>query len=61
MTVFMFWRNLLEDLDLFVNILNLLHNDLTFTIQTSRVQLPFLDISVMKEGTSISKDLYYKF
>ena len=56
----MFWQNSHEDLDLFKNILNSLHKDLKFKIQTSCVQLPFLDILVMKEGTSISTDIYYK-
>ena len=47
----MFWQNSHEDLDLFENMLNSLHKDLKFKIQTSCVQLPFLDILVMKEGT----------
>ena len=37
---------------------NSLHKDLKFKIQTSCVQLPFL--LVMKEGTSVSTDIYYK-
>ena len=56
----MFWQNSHEDLDLFENMLNSLHKDLKFKIQTSCVQLPFLDIWVMKEGTSVSRDIYYK-
>ena len=56
----MFWQNSHEDLDLFENMLNSLHKDLKFKIQTSCVQLPFLDILVMKEGTSVSTDIYYK-
>ena len=40
--------------------LNSLQKDLKSKIQTSCVQLPFLDILVMKEGTSVSTDIYYK-
>ena len=57
---FMFWQNSHEDLDLFEHMLNSLHKDLKFKIQTNCVQLPFLDILVMKEGTSVSTDIYYK-
>ena len=57
---FMFWQNSHGDLDLFENMLNSPHKELKFKIQTSCVQLPFLDILLMKEGTSISTDIYYK-
>ena len=40
--------------------LNSLHKDIKLKIQTSCVQLPFLDILVMKEGTSVPTDIYYK-
>ena len=44
----MFWQNSHEDLDLFENMLNSLYKDLKFKIQTSCVQLSFLDILVME-------------
>ena len=56
----MFWQNSHEDLDLFENMLNSLYKDLKFKIQTSCVQLPFLDILFMKEGIPVSTDIYYK-
>ena len=57
---FIFWNRSAEDLVYFENILNLLNKDIHFTKQQSAVQLPFLDIEVQKNGTSISTDVHFK-
>jgi len=57
---FMFWERSLSDLIFFENILNSLHTDIIFKIQQSSDQMPFLDIMVIKNGTKIVTDIYFK-
>jgi len=41
-------------------ILNDLHPDIKFTIETSPLELPFLDVLVKKQGSNLSTDIYHK-
>lgn len=40
--------------------INTLHPSITFTIEKSKHELPFLDILIKKEGTKLITDAYYK-
>ena len=42
------------------DILNNLHADITFTMEYSNEQQPFLDVLVKWVGTKIETDIYYK-
>ena len=42
------------------DILNNLHADITFTMEYSNEQQPFLDVLVKQVGTKIETDIYYK-
>ncbi|MCG8076000.1 MAG: GIY-YIG nuclease family protein, partial [Candidatus Thiodiazotropha taylori] len=57
---FILWQMSREDLNIMESILNSLHEDIIFKIQVNPVQLPFLDTLVIKNGTSISTDIYFK-
>ncbi|XP_061194818.1 uncharacterized protein LOC133202982 [Saccostrea echinata] len=57
---FIFWNRSNEDLQEFHSILNNLHPSIKFTVEKSGLELPFLDILIIKEGRKIITDLYYK-
>ncbi|XP_062587971.1 uncharacterized protein LOC134249655 [Saccostrea cucullata] len=57
---FIFWTRSTEDLQEYHTILNNLHPSIKFTLEKSRLELPFLDILIIKEGRKIITDLYYK-
>ena len=57
---FIFWKRSKDDLEIFHNLLNNLHPDLKFTIESSEEKLPFLDILIKKENTKVHTDIYYK-
>ena len=57
---FTVWKRRFGTLDNFCRILNQLHPDLEFVMENSTIQLPFLDVMVIKEGTSITTDLFQK-
>ena len=40
------------------DILNNLHTDITFTMEYSNVQQPFIDVLVKRVGTKIETDIY---
>ena len=42
------------------DILNNLHADITFTMEYSNEQQPFLDVLIKRVGTKIETDIYYK-
>ena len=52
-------QNLIKPDDL-LNLLNNLHPAIKFTMETSNNKLPFLDISINKEGNKIWMDIYSK-
>ena len=56
---FIFWQRSMDDLVYFYRTLNSLHNDIVFKMQTSKYQLPFLDVMVIKINTSVSTDIYF--
>ena len=49
-----------EKLDVLHRILNSLNDNIRLTVETSCVELPFLDVMVKKEGTRLTSDIYYK-
>jgi len=57
---FIFWTKFPHELQSFYTILNNLHSDIKFTMQTSTLELPFLDILIIKNNTEINTDIYYK-
>ena len=57
---FIFWERSMTDFAYFENLLNSLHADIQFKVQKSTESLPFLDIMVIKHGTSIITDIYFK-
>ena len=57
---FIFWERSMTDFTYFESVLNSLHPDIKFKVQKSAEKLPFLDIMVIKCGTSIITDIYFK-
>lgn len=57
---FVFWIKSVDDLKNFHSILNSIHASIQFTIETGTTKLPFLDILILKHGTDIITDIYYK-
>ena len=55
-----FWSRSMEDLNTFKMLLNSLHPSIKFTMESSQIELPFLDILIKKSGTKIITDIYYK-
>ena len=49
-----------QDLIYFENVLNSLHKDIQFKPLIKSTHLPFLDVLVLKSGTSISSDIFHK-
>ena len=49
-----------EKLGVLHRILNSLNDNIQLTVETSCVELPFLDVMVKKEGTRLTTDIYYK-
>ena len=49
-----------EKLGVLHRILNSLNDNIQLTVETSCVELPFLDVMVKKEGTRLRTDIYYK-
>jgi hypothetical protein len=47
-------------LSIFHQLLNDLNPNIKFTLESSDTKLPFLDVLVIKEGTTLSTDIYYK-
>ena len=57
---FVFWKTSRQDLSLFFDLLNNLHQDIKFTMETSEKSILFLDILIIKEHTEIITDIYFK-
>ena len=57
---FSIWPFSLQDLNYFENVLNSLHKDIQFKPLVKSTHLPFLDVLVLKSGTSISTDVSHK-
>ena len=54
------WIKSSSELPELKDILNNLHADITFTMEYSNEQQPFLDVLVKRVGTKIETDIYYK-
>ena len=57
---FIFWERSMTDFTYFENLLNSCHADIQFKVQKNTERLPFLDIMVIKHGTSIITEIYFK-
>jgi len=57
---FIFWERSIAEFLYFENTLNSLHKDIKFKMNESSDKLPFLDIMIIKQGTSINTDIYFK-
>ena len=57
---FIFWTKSQNDLEDFHSILNSLHPSIKFTTETSKHELPFLDILIKLSNNKIVTDIYYK-
>ena len=57
---FILWNRSRQDLKYFNETLNSLHGDIKFKMEVSDKSLPFLDSVVIKNGTSLSTDIYFK-
>ena len=56
----MVWELGEEEFQKFLDALNCYHSPLKFTAGYSRVQINFLDVTVMKKGNQLVTDLYVK-
>ena len=56
----MFWTKSKDDLKTFHSILNQLNPNLSFTMENSEENLPFLDILLLKDNSRILTDIYSK-
>ena len=54
------WTRSLNDLNRLHYILSSLHPSINFTIECSQNELPFLNVFVKKNNTSIDTDIYFK-
>ena len=54
------WTKSQSDLNHLQVILNNLHKDIKFILDYSKRELPFLDCLLIKEGTTIETDIFYK-
>ena len=50
----------MTDFTYFENVLKSSHTDIQFKVQKSTERLPFLNIMVIKHGTSIITNIYFK-
>ena len=57
---FIFWTKSEEELQTFHSTINNIHESIKFTVESSTIELPFLDILIIKEGAKIKTDLYCK-
>ena len=57
---FIFWTKSEEDLEKFHSFLNTINDSIQFTMEKSHEKLPFLDLLLIKDGSSITTDLYCK-
>ena len=57
---FILWSKSTDDLEKFHEILNSLHPSIKFTIESSNLELPFLDILIKLSNNKIITDIYYK-
>ena len=57
---FIIWLDSEKELTDFHEVINNLHSDIDFTIEKSEKQLSFLDILLIKDGTRLSTDIYFK-
>ena len=57
---FITWNKSQSDLIILHDILNTLHPDIKFTLESSNIKLPFLDCLVKKTGNKLTTDIYYK-
>ena len=54
------WKKSFGDITRFINILNSLNSNLTFTYETSEEKISFLNILLYKENDSLKTDIFYK-
>ena len=57
---FILWTKSISELATLHTILNSLHVDINFTLDSSEIELPFLDCLVIKRGTILETDIFYK-
>ena len=57
---FILWKESMEKLYEFKELINSLNDDIQFTMEFSLQQLPFLDILIIKKETMIETDIYFK-
>ena len=57
---FIFWTGSEENLIEFHNLLNTVNPNIQFTMEYSNTSISFLDIKVIKQGTKILTDIFYK-
>lgn len=57
---FLLWPKKNESVVLLLDSLNGLHPNISFTMEANSYRMPFLDILVLKEGSSISTDIFRK-
>ena len=57
---FVMWTKSKEELDQLHQILNNLNGHINFTIEFNKTVIPFLDCKIIKNGTEIQTDIFYK-
>ncbi|XP_062602273.1 uncharacterized protein LOC134263937, partial [Saccostrea cucullata] len=57
---FILWEEDVNKLTEFYDLLNQMNSDIKFTMETDDLQMPFLDVLVTKDNTSLNTDIYYK-
>ena len=58
--IFLLWLGTEEQLRVFENYINSFHDSIKFTVSSSDVQIPFLDVLVRVEDGFLVSDLYTK-
>ena len=54
------WKKSLGDVKLFIDILNNLHPNLTFTYEINSEKISFLNVLLYKENNTLKSDIFYK-
>ncbi len=58
--IWTYWLKKFGDFMTFFNMLNGLHPSITFTIEQSETEIPFLNILIRKNDNAVTTDIYYK-
>ena len=57
---FVLWKRMYGDIMVLFNTMNSMNSQIQYTIEIQQREIPFLDVLVIKNGTSLQTDVYFK-